>query len=164
MGLVASLLDECDPTFGVQFLDRTRGALSCSKNTKASPEGISDGVPRVFVALAAVLFQRDGVLGLDVALEVRMAGHQCPLGRRSRATSTRGAVLERADSDQAVFGFAVEEHQLLGGARAAAEPASFGLRHSQQLGSRSNRRHFLHDARAAQGWAACRSGGPRIRK
>ena len=49
----------------MQFLDSTRGALSRSKNTNAF---ISDGVPRVFVALAAVLVQCDGVLGPNVAL------------------------------------------------------------------------------------------------
>ena len=38
-GRVTSLLDECGLTFGMQFLDSTRGALSRSKNTNASPEG-----------------------------------------------------------------------------------------------------------------------------
>ena len=60
--LVASPLDERGLTLSVQFLDRTDGALSRRKNTNVSPEAVSDGVPRVFVTLAAVLVQRDGVL------------------------------------------------------------------------------------------------------
>ena len=89
-------------------------------------------------------------------LVLRKTGQRCHLGHRSRATSTRGAVFERADSRPPLF----LPLKSMSSSAARRDPP----RHSQQLGSRSNLRHFLHDGRTAQGWAACRSGRARAQQ
>jgi hypothetical protein len=118
----------------------------------ASAEVVSGSLPRGCVAagLAVGVVEPDGVLGLDIALEVNRSVADVALTTAEK-TSARSVVLELTDGGKGFLVVAVKEHH----------PVEGLARQAEELSSGSERRHLEHRGPGAQVCVACRRGKAR---